>query len=51
MNDFLAKPMQQHQPKISPSTHRPVVPGHHAMTGGDHHGMHSNESIRLQHEV
>jgi hypothetical protein len=46
---FLAKPMQQHQQKISPSIHRPVGGvGHHV---DPHHGLHSNESIRLQHEV
>ncbi len=38
--------MQQHQQKISPSVHRPV--GHHV---DPHHGLHSNETIRLQQEV
>ena len=38
--------MQQHQQKISPSIHRPV--GHHT---DSHHGSHSTEAIRLQHEV
>ncbi len=44
----LAKPMQQHQQKISPSVHRPVGGAHHV---DSHHGPHSHESIRLQQEV
>ncbi|CAF1555181.1 unnamed protein product [Adineta steineri] len=45
-----AKPMQQHQQKISPSVHRPVgnSSGHHVDT---HHGSHNTESIRLQQEI
>ncbi|CAF3409969.1 unnamed protein product [Rotaria sp. Silwood1] len=39
--------MQQHQQKISPSTHRPAGAGHHV----DPHGLHSNENIRLQQEI
>ncbi|CAF0846522.1 unnamed protein product [Rotaria sp. Silwood1] len=42
------KPMQQHQQKISPSTHRPAGAGHHV---DPHHGLHSNENIRLQQEI
>ncbi|CAF1064178.1 unnamed protein product [Rotaria sordida] len=42
------KSMQQHQQKISPSTHRPVGVGHHV---DPHHVLHSNENIRLQHEI
>jgi hypothetical protein len=45
---ILAKPMQQHQQKISPSVHRPAGGGHHI---DPHHGSHGNDSIRLQHEV
>lgn len=42
--------MQQHQSKISPSTHRPVGGGvaHHA---DPHHAIHNSETIRLQQEV
>ncbi len=47
----LAKPMQQHQQKISPSIHRPVGGGVGHHVDPHHHGLHSNESIRLQHEV
>ncbi|CAM4757107.1 unnamed protein product [Rotaria magnacalcarata] len=42
------KPMQQHQQKVSPSTYRPVGGAHHA---DPHHGVHNNETIRLQHEI
>ena len=45
----LAKPMQQHQQKISPSVHRPVGSGGHHVD--PHHGSHSHESTRLQQEV
>jgi hypothetical protein len=43
--------MQQHQQKISPSIHRPVGGGVGHHVDPHHHGLHSNESIRLQHEV
>ena len=41
--------MQQHQQKVSPSVHRSVGGSGHHVDGN--HGLHSNENIRLQHEV
>ncbi len=50
IKSLLAKPIQQHQQKISPSIHRPVggVAAHHV---DPHHGLHSHENVRLQQEV
>ncbi|CAF1132875.1 unnamed protein product [Adineta ricciae] len=44
------KPMQQHQPKISPSVNRPGggSSGHHI---DSHHGSHSHDNLRLQQEI
>jgi len=49
VKSLLAKPIQQHQQKISPSIHRPVGGvAHHV---DPHHGLHSHENVRLQQEV